>query len=166
MMKQLAILCFMAMLLIGADSASVQAQDRNPFTLTLTGISAVFVVIEQLPDSAKAIGLTKEMIQTDVELKLRLAGMDVKTPEEGKKLLGRPFVFVAISMTDYAKAASVTVELDQDTVLSRNGAYAPSAQTWTTGFVIANPDAQTVRSTTKDLIDQFLNAWLSVNPKK
>jgi hypothetical protein len=79
------------------------------------------VAVEGLPDIANVLGLTKETIQTDVELKLRLAGMRVVTREEGVKLSGHPFVYVAVNITKSGEAVNITVELDQDVRLERNG---------------------------------------------
>jgi hypothetical protein len=67
------------MLLIGLASSSVRAQSRPASLPTLKGIGAVAVLVEYLPTGAKTLGLTEETIQTDVELKLRLAGMRVVT---------------------------------------------------------------------------------------
>jgi hypothetical protein len=33
-------------------------------------------------------------------------------------------------------------------------------------MVLLHPTAQSIRDDVKDLCDQFLNDWLSVNPKK
>jgi len=166
MTRRLATIGLMTVLSIAVCSPSIQTQDSGPFTSTLKDINAVFVVVEQLPDGAKILGLTKETIQTDVELKLLLAGIGVTTLEEGKKLPGRPFVFVNVNMTNNVKAANITVELDQDALLARNGRPVPSVQTWSTVVLLTNPDAQAIRDAVKELVDKFLNAWLSVNPKK
>jgi hypothetical protein len=40
----------------------------------------------------QALGLTRDTIQTDVELKLLLAGMPVVTPEDDTKLPGEPYL--------------------------------------------------------------------------
>ena len=45
--------------------------------MALVGIAAVDILIERLPKGADKLGLTKESIRTDVELKLRLAGIRV-----------------------------------------------------------------------------------------
>jgi hypothetical protein len=78
MIKRLAAICFMAMFLLAVSSPSGQAQ--TPSVLTLKGISALSVLVEELPDSAKALGLTSDTLQTDVELKLRLAGESEELP--------------------------------------------------------------------------------------
>jgi hypothetical protein len=165
-MQPLATIFLLMVLPMAVCPASIQTADSGPFTSTLKDISAVFVVVEQLPDGAKKLGLTKETIQTDVELKLLVGGIGVTTRDEGKKLPGRPVLFIDVNMTNNAKAANISVELDQDALLARNGRPAPSVQTWSTVVLLTNPDAQVIRDAVKDLVDKFLNAWLSVNPKK
>jgi hypothetical protein len=165
MTRRLATLCFMAILTAGAHAPAVHAQNDNPGNATLKGIDAIYVVVEELPDGAKALGLTKEATQTDVELKLRLAGMRVVTKSEWFRLPGNPYLYVTINMTKGATAAAIAVALNQNVLLERNSAAASGATTWSKEGVLSNPDAQFVRDRTKDLVDEFLNAWLSVNPK-
>ena len=91
---------------------------------SLTGITAVEVVVERLPPGAAAIGLTKESIQTDVELKLRLAGMRVVAN------MLEPYVYVAVNMTDDGRAADVHVSLNQVVKLKRDPTIHTVADTW------------------------------------
>lgn len=132
----------------------------------LKGLSAVSVLVQDLSDGAKVLGLNKDDIQTDVELKLRLAGMRVVTEEEGFKLPGDPYLYVNVTLPDTPRVASIAIELRQDAVLRRNSAIAHSVITWSSGAVISSPSAQIIRDDFKDLVDKFLNDWLSVNPKK
>jgi hypothetical protein len=90
MTKLLAAIFLSAVFLIVLTSPSVQAQ--NPDAAILRGISAVGVLIEGLPDGAKVLGLSEDMIKTDVELKLRLAGMRVTTMEDALNLPGSPYL--------------------------------------------------------------------------
>ena len=163
--RQLATTYFMTMLLVCTGPPSARADDRLS-RATLKGISAVYVVVEDLPSNAATLGLSRDTIQTDVELKLRLAGMAVLTEEEGIKPLGAAHIYVNVNFTDPAVAASIKVALDQNALLERNGEFAIAVTTWDTNYVIANPTAQGIRNVIKDGVDQFLNAWLSVNPKK
>jgi hypothetical protein len=156
----------MTVFVIGAGSSPIQAQDNERTRASLKGISSLSVLIENLPDGAKVLGLTKESIQTDVELKLRLAGIRVLTPEEDYKVLGSPYLYVDLNLTNSAQAASIEVELHQDARLDLNGQPAIGVTTWDTGYLVSNPTAQGVRDRIKDLVDKFLNVWLSVNPKK
>jgi hypothetical protein len=164
MTKRLATIC-LCMLLIGSISPSVQAQAHHDVK-TLKGIRAVWVLVENFSDGAKVLGLSKETTKTDVELKLRLAGMRVVTEEEGFKLPGGPYVYVVVNLTDTASAASVDISLNQDAKLESNDEIVTGVDTWSRGVVIAHPGLQGIRDSIKDLVDTFLNDWLSVNPKK
>lgn len=162
MTRRLATMCLMTVLLIEVTSPLVRA---NSIT-SLKGISAVYVLVEEIPDGAKILGLTKETIQTDVELKLRLAGVGVLTADEAFNVHGFPHLYVQVNLTRGAEAASIDVEMMQNARLERNGDLAVGVSTWSTGILLANPTAQGVRDDVKDSVDKFLNAWLSVNPKK
>jgi hypothetical protein len=167
MPKRLATTCLAIMFLVGITSPVMRAQDAKPQNASLKDITAVYVLVEDLPDGAKVLGLTKDSIQTDVELKLRLAGMRVATRDEYFKLPGSPSLYVNVNVSDSsARAASIDVELDQNALLERTGALAVGVTTWSASRVIANPSTQFVRESIKDEVDKFMNAWLSVNPKK
>jgi hypothetical protein len=146
----------------------ISAKAQNPYQIpTLKGINTIFVDVEDLSESAKTLNLTKEAIQTDVELKLRLAGMRVVTLEQGVKLPGSPYLYINVIVSENSKAASISVDLVQDAILVRDGQFATGVTTWNTGALITNPaDAQDIRNAIKDYVDKFLNDWLSVNPKK
>ena len=49
------------------------------------------VLVEDMTDDAKRLGLNTVQIQTDVELKLRLAGIKVLTKEERYGTPGTPY---------------------------------------------------------------------------
>ena len=91
MHRRLATMCLAVTIAVGTTSSPVVAQDNNFSRATLKGISIVPVVVENLPPGASALGLTKDVIQTDVELKLRLAGMRVVTPGDSANLPGGQF---------------------------------------------------------------------------
>jgi len=119
------------------------------------------VITEDPSSGGTKLGLTKEAIQTDVELKLRLAGMRIEstTPE---------FLYIDVNVARDGSAVSIDVELVQPVGLTRNPSiFIPGAITWSAGTLGTNPtSAQFIRDAIKDQVDKFLNAWLSVNPKK
>jgi hypothetical protein len=156
----------MTILFIGVSSPPTPAQESRFPNSTLKGIRAVSVLVEDLPDGAKVLGLTKNAIQTDVELKLRLAGMGVATEKEWLQLPGMPVLYINVNLTNPVIAASVDLELQQNIRLERNDMVVANVSTWDTGVLLANPTAQAIREKIKDKVDGFLNAWLSVNPKK
>jgi hypothetical protein len=134
------------------------AADSEYTRRSLVGLTSLEVVVEDLSSGAARIGLTKEVIQTDVELKIRLAGMRVtsEVPE---------YLYIATTVTDDGIVACIDIELHQPVTLAR----APiliTGSTWSEGSVTRNYTAQRIRDVIKDNVDKFLNAWLSVNPKK
>lgn len=166
MTRLLAMICIAAIFSIGLTAASIHAQDTELRRGSLQGINAISVEIESLSDGAKLLGLSKDDIRTDVELKLRLAGIRVVTEKEVIGLPGMPSLYVMATVTESGKAVSINVQLVQNVHLERNGQLAVGATTWDVGAVGVNLTAQDIRDKIKDLVDTFVNAWLSVNPKK
>jgi hypothetical protein len=148
--------CWFAMV---AVAQICYASDSEVDRQTLAGITAVKVVIEDLPPDALNLGLIRESIQTDVELKLRLAGMRIVT-------FGSTYLYVNVNLSLDARASSVHVELNQMVTLLRDPTVMIQEPTWSVGSVTSNADAQFIRDTLKGHVDAFLNAWHSVNPKR
>ena len=155
---------FMAIIgLAGISSSAASAQDSDSFRQSLKGIRTLGVVVEDLPPGAKVLGLTAEVIQTDVELKLRQTGLEVVPSGKISQAPGRAYLYVRVNLTDEGKAANIQLEFKQDVLLERNSEHIPSATTWSVGMILSNPTAQAVREETKQFTYSFLNAWLSVN---
>jgi hypothetical protein len=147
-------------LLALAHLCPLLGSDDQDARQTLVGITTVAVFIQDLPEAAAKLGLTKDAIQTDVELKLRLAGMRIDPTT-------REYLDVEVNVVDSGRAASIDVELYQPVTLVREPSILlAGAPTWSTGSLRMNSSAQGIRDSIKDKADAFLNAWLSVNPKK
>jgi hypothetical protein len=67
----------------------------DPFSReTLRGLGAVHVVIEHLQPNAERAGLTRSQVQTDVELRLRKAGIRVLKEQEKLASPGMPYLYI------------------------------------------------------------------------
>lgn len=140
---------------------------------SLQGIQGLYVLIEPLTSEVERAGLHITDIRTDVELKLQLAGIYVLTEEESSKKAGSPYLYVNANVMLSRESQgvfhySISCELDQVVTLTRDPSIITFASTWNVGgvgLVGANrlPD---IRATVRDLVDQFINAYLSVNPKR
>jgi len=149
------------------------ASDDEYSGKSLRGLRGVYVLVEDLRPEVEQAGLTKAMIQTDAELKLRLAGIRVLTQDENLKEPGMPYLYLRATVFQSSPKSwrfSVTVELTQYVQLTRNPAIVVGAHTWSSerlnGIAPSADMPQMVRSDSKDLVDQFINAYLAVNPKK
>jgi len=147
----------LAVLFISGLNASRAFGQESLDANTLKGIGEVQVAIGDLSDSAQALGLEEENIQTDIEVQLRRAGLRVSSTPVGA------FIYVSVSVV--GKASAIRVELNQSARLLLSGEVW-TVTTWSKDYLEANSTAESVRSHFKDIVDAFLNDWLSVNPKK
>ncbi len=138
----------------------------------LSGLKGVFVLVKELDPDANQIGLTKEIIQQDVELKLRMAGMNVLTQRERYSEPGKPFLYINLDIINIADSFvyNILVELLQKVRLVRMPDLVHTGTTWSKGSKghvrLNGMPEQVIRNRIKDLVDLFLNDYLSVNPKK
>jgi hypothetical protein len=147
----------------GITTAGDSSVDRS----TLRGITSVPVLIEQLSPDAISHGLTKDQIQTDVELRLRKAGITV--PDA---VGSGPYLYVHVGLMkdrelDGLYVIYYDVSFHQLVFVVPTDVYSV-VPTWSAssfGDVGGYNLAPTVRSTVADLVDEFINAYLSVNPK-
>jgi hypothetical protein len=158
-----------ALLAMAVDVMGVDLE-RN----SLKGITGLGVWIGVNSDAEQA-GLHSTEVQTDVELKLRLAGIKVLTNEEVFKDPNAPILFVRATLgLDAVKESggyayhAISCQLYQHVFLARDMSIGTLAATWesaSTGMIRSNA-APKLRENIKDCVDEFLNAYLSVNPKK
>lgn len=140
---------------------------------SLRGIKEFAVLIEDLKPEIEKEGLTRNIIQTDVELKLRLAGIKVITEEESFKVPGAPYLYVNVNVMKLKTIGYVfhiNVEFRQSVNLLRKYRIEYGVPTWFRGVLggtsySSNGAFQKIRGAVKDMVDEFINGYLSVNPK-
>lgn len=145
---------------------------------TLKGLEGVRVFAGVAKD-IEEVGLRPDVIKTDTELELRRARIRVlDTDDDFTSTPGSPMLFISVEGVSQSGVYGyyLSVSLSQNVVLERDpmlraaGRYQGitfSAQTWdtaVTGVQIGNPTAN-IRSSVKDLVGQFINAYLSANKK-
>jgi hypothetical protein len=126
--------------------------------------------MESLGPDMEGAGLSKQQLQTGVELQLRQAGLRVLTTEEWAQVPGRPWLYVnaqVLVIDNDLTVYSIRVEVNQDARLATHDAFADVA-TWDKGGIGATEMtnlAPHVRNSLRDLVDAFIDAYLSVNPQ-
>lgn len=136
---------------------------------SLKGLTGVNIFITPLTSYFKDTGLTESLIRTDIEVKLRLAGLKVLTEIERADAPGHPqlsIYLLALKQTNDKYVFYSRISLTEDAVLERTSERRHILPTWSADWLAYNADIQVIRQTIKDGVDHFLNAWLSVNPKK
>ena len=149
------------------------ASDTQMERETLRSVSGVIVSINltSRPDMPEI----KHQLKSDIELRLRMAGITVTSTERMTapvpillELVGA-VVLRGESKSNYAFALSLYV--NQFVIMENNPSIKSLATTWAVGPYLvgggrANELNEQLREKAKDLVDLFINAYLSVNPKK
>ena len=136
------------------------------------------VLVEELKDELENFNVTAIQIQSDVEAKLRMAGIKVLSKEENEKIqtFRKPYLYIRINSYKppwgrEVVAFNMDIALKQQVVLSGDHKvfekpfYAP---TWYLSVVgiVGWKNLSTVRESANTLTDQFIEAYIWVNSKK
>ena len=142
---------------------------------TLTGFTALEVVVEEMNPDPELQGLTQSTLRTDVELKLRQAGIRVLTQTEALGALVKsdvPGLHLAVGTRPLEKgnyAFGIQLELLQTVLLERDRNIISVAPTWEAPIMFGTIGAKNLpklREYVRDMVDQFINAYLAANPKR
>ena len=131
---------------------------------TLKGIGSVEMVVEVIDPVAERDGLVRTHLQTEVESRLRQAGIPV-----GPNITGHLHVDVDTMKSNDGTSYGYNVEVAyvQQVLLARDPKTLYIVPTWETGGVgvIATSRLREVRQDVINYVDQFIKAYLEQNPK-
>ncbi|MGD0916539.1 MAG: hypothetical protein ABSB22_08775 [Thermodesulfobacteriota bacterium] len=168
--KQLVVMAVSLLILV--SKSPTFAIDSKSNRATLRGLEGVAVLVEQLSPEVEKEGLVKNRLQTEAELKLRMAGIKVLTKEECLKMPGEPYLYININVNIARTESdiypySIDVLLIQKVSLVRDPQQTTYAVTWSTGGVgsIGKPILSQLQNSVEDMLDVFVKAFLSENPK-
>ena len=148
-----------------SSAASAIAADSQIERATLTGLTPISVVVEELPAIAVRNSMTTAAIQADVERRLRQAGITL-TPDADA------YLYVHVTIADPGGAQPlpyvVDVSLMQEVTLPRGLKTRTPLQvpTWSLnnlGMVSAAGLKLAVGDHVTQFVDQFIKAYQSVN---
>jgi len=159
-----------ALILLGVLPQPLLSQnDDEGSRATLAGLAGVQVVVESLPLAATRYGLDRATLRTDIELRLRMAGLRVVESDSASS----SFLYVAVNLQDSdvgIAAYSLSVAFYQFVRLYRlpQSALPVMAITWSvhgvgTARIQSVPG---IRDYARDYVDRFINAYLAVNPRR
>lgn len=170
-MKLKALCSLMNLMVLILIIGNVHAQDIEQTRNALRGLGGVYVMSENpLEEDAIRGGLSQDAIRTEVELKLRQAGIRVLSREEWEQAPGKPYLQVWPKVLKGGVLGGyiyhITVEFKQHVSLVRSPSIQVFGATWSVEHMGYTPDLKDIRERMNDRIDKFIDAYLSVNPKK
>jgi len=147
-------------------STNVPAWADTPWQRAgLKGIKEVEVVVEDMSPEAEKDGLTRDQLQTDVELRLRKAGIRVTSGAVA-------FLYVIAHPMKHPRgfyAYSIHVMVEEMVSLERDPSISLVGTTWrSTGGVgiVGVKVLKSLRDRVSDQVDEFINAYFDQNPKR
>lgn len=122
-------------------------------------------------------GLIPSQVRSDLESKLRLAGIKVASKENilNNPMVSEKYGFVILTLdvngfkrSPFSPYIIYTIEFDvwQAVSLHRDQEIETAAVTWAIEAIGYVMDITELRDNIKVALDEFINAYLSVNPKK
>ena len=137
---------------------------------SLRDLKGIYVSVEKLTQEIQKDGLTKDRIQGDVELMLRMAGIKTLSKEEWFDEEGSPSLYVNANVLKLSATReyvySVNISFKQTVYPIRKPMEITGAATWSVGGIVGiTPDLGKIRASVKEQVDEFIKAYLSVNPK-
>jgi len=143
------------------------AQDDPGARYTLKGLPFVGVRVGLSGDDISRGGVTQDQLQTDVELRLRKAGIKVvaDAPWYLSVLVSTSHITSGPATVGYAY--NVSVGFVQGSYLFRDSRIPSFAPTWSIWVVswVREDWLQNIRAVVGDTVDRFINAYLEQNPK-
>jgi len=162
--KSISVLVVLSLVFVLSVPLTSNSDDLPLHIKSLKGIKVVDVIIEDFAGNNKP-PFTKEFLQNIVELKLRLAGIQIDYSSLG------PYILVTLNPiyldTNKHFVYSLRLSVNQPVFLARNNVFSVGT-TWVTSMVGIMPE-RNFRSDVKDTLetqmDKFLNDYLKANPR-
>ncbi len=161
-----------------AITSRAAGQDVDLERESLAGLEGLKVVVEDLPDPAHEGGLTKDALQTYLELRLRQARIPVLSEDEWSASERRPYLYLNVPGLRMVGGWVYRLDLNVkqtaciegwpeglEGLLARLGRCA-FLTTWEAGgvYTTEQPLPDSVRGNLAALMDQLVNDYLAVNP--
>jgi hypothetical protein len=150
--------------------APATASDSEIDRASLKGLKGVFVLVEDLNPLEEQAGLKTADVQTDVEEKLKAAGIPLLSKTQDIDTPGMPTLYISVSVASSTTTDlwpfSIDVNLEQQATLKRSpDTFVPTAITWHVGSIgaVDKSNIRSIRDRVNEQVAKFVNAYLKVN---
>jgi len=162
------ILCALTLLLL--THTPLQAMDNNQTRRTLSGISGVHVVVEDLRLEIEEAGLTRDNIHKLAQDKLRIAEISVLNEGQWAETAGNPWLYVYAHVMKRRMVEedvyifNISLELKQKVLLVRTQERTPVfATTWSKSILGKSGSLDDARMGIELCLEDFIEAFKSAN---
>jgi len=138
----------------------------------LTGLKGISVSIMLKPTELEPLALTRDQIKTEVERRLRKAGVKILTEKECSETPGSPILCVIVHWTTFNAIYAVydvQLKLTEDVkLLGQEQQTVPfRADIWSMGCfgTVRLANMRKIQEEVGDRVNEFINYYLQVNPK-
>jgi hypothetical protein len=161
--KVVAVFLAMAILLFPTISRAAE----NPDQQVLRGLKGVSVAVGKIRREAERLGLDTEKIKTDVELRLRKAGIKVLTGQEMMETPGMPYLLVSVNATVGSGICAYAIDVDLHEAVTLDRGPRIHSPVWNAAYAgwVGTNKIREIRGHVGDLVDKFINDYLVANPK-
>lgn len=157
----------LALCIAAAFSATARAQDAYGTRRSLAGLRDVQVVVEETPPELGSLGVTREALKTQVELRLRTLGINVMDAS------GPAFLHLAVALLvsgNGVASYSLSCGYVQGVRMDRDPSIRTFAATWWVPVsVVTVSTASLANAVSRDVtqaVDQFANDFRAANPPR
>ena len=134
----------------------------------LAGLEAVRLEIERLKPEIERDGLFREELQSDMELKLRMAGIKVLPEEAVQKNPGAPVLYLNVDALkcSFGYVYNIGLYLIEPATLERRPVKASAMFLRVPEQLGIAARLSEIREAVGDVVDEFVRVWKAANPKK
>lgn len=159
-------LCSIVLAVTTAFSTIALGTTREDQVELLKGLRGVYVVVERLRPEMERDGLFSSTLQSDVEMKLHMAGIELLPQEDSP--WNAPHLYLHVDAFKYSKGYVYRIQLNlrEPVMLERKGARVVASTLRIPDELGVTPNLCTLREEVQDMLEQFVKIWQSANSKQ
>lgn len=159
-----------------AITSRTAAQDVDVEAEWLRGLDGLYVIVQEPNDQEQEGGLTREALQTYLEMRLRQARIPVLSETEWEESERKPYLYLNIRALPVSGGWTYSIGLEVKQLACIEGVMETEKEgrlalcslltTWDAGALYTTPDnlADSVRRNLVEPMDQLVNDYLAVHP--
>jgi len=134
----------------------------------LQGLEAIHVKVERLRAEIEQDGLFGSTLQSDAELKLRLAGIKVLSEEQWLENPDSPYLYLFVDVFKHSEGYiyRIQISLREPVMILRKHTKTTATTLRIRDELGITPYLSQIREEAQDLMDEFIKAWQTANRKK